>query len=157
MKKIILNTSRGSFLIDTTVIIRVEASSNYSKVFFSDGKMLLTAKLLCWFEEQLKHESFTRLHRSHLINNRYLQLQKCSGKAVELLNGKTVPVSRRRKKRYCKNWRQPAPCYFPYAAIKTRLYTIRNTQYYQEDLNSHYEIIILLAFLHQDIFTMQEE
>jgi len=98
MKKIILNTSRGSFLIDTTVIIRVEASSNYSKVFFSDGKMLLTAKLLCWFEEQLEQECFTRLHRSHLINNRYLQLQKCSGKTVELLNGKTVPVSRRRKK-----------------------------------------------------------
>ncbi|MBN8676257.1 MAG: LytTR family transcriptional regulator [Chitinophagales bacterium] len=98
MKKILLNTSRGSFLIDTNVIIRVEASSNYSKVFFSDGKMLLTAKLLSWFEEQLEEESFTRLHRSHLINNRYLQLQKCSGKAVELLNGKTVPVSRRRKK-----------------------------------------------------------
>lgn len=119
MKKIILNTSRGSFLIDTNAIMRVEASSNYSKVFFSDGKMLLTAKLLWWFEEQLEEESFTRLHRSHLINNRYLQLQKCSGKSVELLNGKVVPVSRRRKKEVLQ--KLAAACsllfFFSYATI----------------------------------------
>jgi two-component system LytT family response regulator len=119
MKKIILNTSRGIFLIDANIIIRVEASSNYSKVFFSDGKMLITAKLLCWFEEQLGEESFIRLHRSHLINNRYLQLLKCSGKSVELQNGKTVPVSRRRKKEVLKKLAVAGILlfFFSYAAI----------------------------------------
>lgn len=98
MKKLMLNTSSGGFLIDTSAIVRVEASSNYSKLFFSDGKTLVTAKLLSWFEEQLEPESFTRLHRSHLINNRYLQLHQHTGKTIELQNGKIIPVSRRRKK-----------------------------------------------------------
>jgi two-component system LytT family response regulator len=98
LKKLILNTSSGGFLIYTSAIIRVEASSNYSKLFFSDGKMLVTAKLLRWFEEQLEPESFTRLHRSHLINNRYLQLHQYTGKTIELQNGKIIPVSRRREK-----------------------------------------------------------
>lgn len=98
MKKLLLNTSCGDYLIDTSTIVRVEASSNYSKIFFSNGKMMVTAKLLRWFEEKLEKESFTRLHRSHLINNGYLLLQQCAGKSFELQNGNIIPVSRRRKK-----------------------------------------------------------
>lgn len=98
MKKLLLNTSCGDYLIDTGTIVRVEASSNYSKIFFSDGKMMVTAKLLSWFEEKLEPQSFTRLHRSHLINNQYLLMHQSTGKSLELQNGKIIPVSRRRKK-----------------------------------------------------------
>lgn len=93
-----LNTSTGGYLIDTGIIVRVEASSNYSKLYFNDGKMMVTAKLLRWFEEKLEPGSFTRLHRSHLINNRYLLLHQITNKSIELQNGKIIPVSRRRKK-----------------------------------------------------------
>ena len=93
-----LNTSTGDYLIDTNKIVRIEASSNYSKLYFSNGKMLVTAKLLSWFEERLQPASFTRLHPSHLINNGYVQLYKPACKTVELQNGKIIPVSRRRKK-----------------------------------------------------------
>ncbi len=93
-----LNTSTGSFLIDTNTIVRVEASSNYSKIYFSNGTMLLTAKVLKWFEERLPQQSFTRLHRSHLVNNCFLQFNQNTGNAFELKNGKTIQVSRRRKK-----------------------------------------------------------
>jgi two-component system LytT family response regulator len=95
---LILNTSTGNFLIDAHTIVRVEASSNYSKLYFNDGKTLVTAKVLKWFEQRLPAENFTRLHRSHLVNNRFLQTQQCSGKAFELQNGKVIQVSRRRKK-----------------------------------------------------------
>ena len=93
-----LNTSTGGYLIDTNTIVRIEASSNYSKIYFSNGKTLLTAKLLKWFEEKLQPASFTRLHRSHLINNGYVQLYTPSCKTLELQNGKIIPVSRRKKK-----------------------------------------------------------
>lgn len=93
-----LNTSTGDYLIDTNTIVRIEASSNYSKIYFSNGKTLLTAKLLKWFEEKLQPASFTRLHRSHLINNGYVQLYKPACKTLELQNGKIIPVSRRKKK-----------------------------------------------------------
>jgi FG-GAP repeat/LytTr DNA-binding domain len=98
MKKLFLKTSCGDYLIDTSAIVRVEASSNYSKIFFSDGKMMVTAKLLSWFEEKLPPQSFTRMHRSHLINKNYLHLHQHFGKSVEMQNGNSIPVSRRRKK-----------------------------------------------------------
>lgn len=99
---LLLNTSAGNFLIDTNNIVRIEASSNYSKVFFSpaiDGrKMLVTAKVLKWFEERLPGQYFTRLHKSHLVNNRFLQSQQFTGKTFKLREGEIIQVSRRRKK-----------------------------------------------------------
>jgi DNA-binding LytR/AlgR family response regulator len=83
-------------------IIRVEASSNYSKIYFSAAMgnitMLVTAKVLKWFEERLPPECFTRLHRSHLVNNRFLQTSQPGAKAFELQNGKVIEISRRRRK-----------------------------------------------------------
>jgi FG-GAP repeat/LytTr DNA-binding domain len=93
-----INTSTDNFILDTGCIIRIEASSSYSKIFFSDGKVLVTAKVLKWFEERLPRQSFTRMHRSHLINKNYLHLHQQFGKTVALQNGNIIPVSRRRKK-----------------------------------------------------------
>ena len=98
MEILMVKTSTGKYLIDTNTIIRIEASSNYSKLYFSNGKILVTAKFLKWFVERLQSACFTRLHRSHLINNGYLQLYKSSCKTIQLQNGKIIPVSRRRKK-----------------------------------------------------------
>ena len=93
-----LNTSTGNLLIDTNTIVRIEASSNYSKLYFSNGKVLVSAKVLKWFEERLPQQSFTRLHRSHLVNNFFLQLHQSNDNAFELQNGNIIRVSRRRKK-----------------------------------------------------------
>ncbi len=93
-----INTSTGNILIDTDTILRVEASPNYSKLFLTNGKVVVIAKLLKWFEDKLRPASFIRLHRSHLINNRYLKLCVYAEKNVVLQNEKVIPVSRRRKK-----------------------------------------------------------
>lgn len=99
---LILNTSTGSFLIDIDTIVRIEASSNYSKIYLSVAmgriKTLVTAKVLKWFEERLPAQHFTRLHRSHLVNNSFLQTHQCNGNAFELQNGKVIEISRRRRK-----------------------------------------------------------
>ncbi|HEX2683323.1 MAG TPA: LytTR family DNA-binding domain-containing protein [Ferruginibacter sp.] len=95
---LMLNTSTGNFLIDPGTIVRIEASSNYSKLYFSNGNTLLTAKVLKWFEERLPQQAFTRLHRSHLVNNGFLRSNQKTANAFELKNGKIIQVSRRRKK-----------------------------------------------------------
>ncbi|MEP6712434.1 MAG: hypothetical protein ABJA37_08465 [Ferruginibacter sp.] len=41
-----LNTSTGDYLVGTSAIIWIKASSDYLKLFFNDGKMLVTAKRL---------------------------------------------------------------------------------------------------------------
>jgi two-component system, LytTR family, response regulator len=117
---LILNTSTGNFLIDVDTIVRIEASSNYSKIYFSAAmggmKTLLTAKVLKWFEERLPPECFTRLHRSHLVNNRFLQTHQRSAKAFELQNGKVIEISRRRRKEVMMKFLMPQQCQVAVAA-----------------------------------------
>src|SRR5688572_32961783 len=98
MARLMINTSGGEYLIDTGIIVRIEASSNYSKVYFSDGTVLVAAKLLRWFEEKLEPGNFTRLHRSHLVNTDYLRMHQVAGNMITLRDGIIIPVSRRRKK-----------------------------------------------------------
>jgi two-component system LytT family response regulator len=117
---LILNTSTGSFLIDINTIVRIEASSNYSKIYLSVAmgniNMLVTAKVLKWFEEKLPQECFTRLHRSHLVNNRFLQTHQSSGKKFELQNGKVIEIPRRRRKQVMMKFLLPQQCHVPVTA-----------------------------------------
>ncbi|HEX5652203.1 MAG TPA: LytTR family DNA-binding domain-containing protein [Chitinophagaceae bacterium] len=95
---LLLHLSGGSLLIDTDTLVRVEASSNYCKLIFSDGKTLVTAKLLKWFEEKLPQPAFVRMHRSHLVNNKFLLPNQYVEKGFILRNGDFIRLSRRRRK-----------------------------------------------------------
>jgi LytTr DNA-binding domain len=95
---LLLGTSNGLEIIDTNSILRVEAISNYSKLFFTDGRSLVVAKLLSWFEEKLGGVHFTRLHRGHLVNIRYIRsYNKFNGAEVVLVNNEKLAVSRRKR------------------------------------------------------------
>jgi two-component system, LytTR family, response regulator len=79
-------------------IVRIQSYSNYSKIIFKKDKPMLVAKVLRRFEEQLKQADFVRIHRSHLINRRYLQSYSPGTEAkIFLANGDEVPVAKRRK------------------------------------------------------------
>ncbi len=80
-------------------IIRVEALSNYSRIYFADGSRLVVAKVLQWFEDFLPAEMFIRVHRSHLVNKQFVKA--ISGRKIKTIllnNGENVVVSRRRKR-----------------------------------------------------------
>src|SRR5665213_2291524 len=66
--KITIVTNEGVDFYEIRQIIPVESSSNYSKIHFKDGKVLLVTKLLKDFEEILGPYRFYRIHNSHLIN-----------------------------------------------------------------------------------------
>jgi two-component system LytT family response regulator len=76
----------------------VEAISNYSKLFFSNGKTLVVAKILAWFENLLESRGFVRLHRSHLVNRAFIK-SICHRKTqvAVLLNNEEVSVAKRKK------------------------------------------------------------
>jgi two-component system LytT family response regulator len=95
---LLLNTSKGLEIIDTNSILRVEAISNYSKLYFMDGRSLVFAKLLSWFEEKLTGLYFTRLHRGHLVNIRYIRsCNYFNGAEVVLVNNEKLAVARRKR------------------------------------------------------------
>ena len=101
--KITISTSEGVEFFEIKSIIRIESSSNYSKIFFMDGKSILVTKLLKDFEEILLPYRFFRIHNSHLINLNYIKKYiRGDGGQVILENNETIDVSRRKKEEFLK-------------------------------------------------------
>lgn len=107
-------TCKGMVLVDVNSIIRIEAISNYSKIYFTNGKTLVVAKLLRWFEEILSDGRFVRIHRTHIVNKFFIRdyvvgsLKPARGGQVFLTNGECIEVSKRKKPLFLKSWYQPA-------------------------------------------------
>jgi two-component system, LytTR family, response regulator len=106
---LMLPTCSGIDAIDVNTIIRVEAISNYSKLFFSNGKSLVVAKVLRWFEERLSIQNdaenktlFLRTHRTHLINKNFIR--RYSNGKIELCNQQFIGVARRKKSQFLQQW-----------------------------------------------------
>ncbi len=111
-KLLMLPTCKSIEAIDIHCIVRIEAISNYSKLFFDNGKTLVVAKVLAWFEERLPYEPlahggncFIRIHRTHLINKNFIHqyIKGAQGK-VKLQNGELIDVSKRKKRYFLQCW-----------------------------------------------------
>ena len=82
-------------------IVRIEASSNYSILHFTNGKSVTVTRLLKDFEEMLLSYRFFRIHHTHLINLDYIKKYIRSGQVV-MQNGDIIDVSRRKKEEFLK-------------------------------------------------------
>jgi two-component system LytT family response regulator len=103
-----LPTCKGTEMISFNSIIRIEAASSYSKLYFSDGRTLVVAKVLRWFEQQLPPGQFIRIHRAHIINAQFIQ-QYSKGKSamVHLQSGEMIAVAKRKRTWFLQSWYQP--------------------------------------------------
>ncbi len=110
MCQLVIPLIKKQLTVTAGQIVRIEASSNYSCVYFSDGKKLLVSKILYWFEERLPVEMFARVHRSHLINTGYVS-EIIENKSYSLLlnNGDRIDLSRRKKSEFMNSYRQLRP------------------------------------------------
>jgi two-component system LytT family response regulator len=102
---LLLSTCTGIEVITISNIIRIEAISNYSKLFFANAdaatggrKTLVVAKVLKWFDALLADKGFIRIHRSHLVNlsciNRYHNNNRHT---IILQNHEQIDISRRKR------------------------------------------------------------
>jgi two-component system LytT family response regulator len=100
-----LTLSNGINVIEIRSLVRVKASSNYSWLYFSNGKKILTAKTLQWFDETLSGKNFIRVHRTHLVNISFIRRYcKQGGGKLHLFNGDAVDISRRKRSLFLQNW-----------------------------------------------------
>lgn len=97
MHQIFIPTSKGNVAIELEDIIRVEASSNYSKIYLQKGYPLTVAKVLYWFEERLPKDWFYRIHATHIVNRQFVKRRPCPEK-LELANGEQLRISRPNRK-----------------------------------------------------------
>ena len=84
-------------MVQADQIIRLEAKSNYTRVYFTDQRPVLMAKVLRAYDEILRPHGFVRAHRSHLINVRYIDGIDAEGN-VQMHDTSRVETSRRKRR-----------------------------------------------------------
>jgi two-component system LytT family response regulator len=94
--RLAFSTPRGTYFFAPEQIIRMEAKSNYTSVYFIDHKPILQAKVLKEYEEILERFGFLRTHRSHLVNKRYITFVDSTGNII-MQDASKAEISRRKK------------------------------------------------------------
>ncbi|MCU0334626.1 MAG: LytTR family DNA-binding domain-containing protein [Chitinophagaceae bacterium] len=94
--KLAIPTMQGAILLEPATIVRLEGDGNYTHFYLTDHRKLVSAKTLKEYAELLSDHGFVRIHKSHLVNQRFVQQYLNEG-AVVLSDGLSLPVSRQRK------------------------------------------------------------
>ncbi len=97
-QKILLPTSDGQNIFNISEIIRCEADSSYSTVFFNNGNKLLIAKPLQHLHKILVELDFARIHSKHLVNLKYVK-KYVAGRIPHLIltDGTDLQISQHQK------------------------------------------------------------
>ena len=103
LNKIAIPTLEGLIFYNIADIVHLEASRNYTIIYFINDVKLTACKTLKDFEELLPIDTFFRTHHSHLINLNYIKRYiKGDGGQIEMQNGNCIDVARRKKEDFLK-------------------------------------------------------
>ena len=100
--KLTIQTQEGELRLILKDITHIEGDGNYSYIHLKNNTKKLVSKTLSNLEEMLDSKGFFRCHKSYIINKEYIAGTPKSF-ALMLLNGKEIPISRRRQKDF-KAW-----------------------------------------------------
>ena len=102
-KRIALPLADKIEFIAVNQIIRLEADSNYTRIFLENKKEYLVCKTLKDYQEILESHNFLRTHQSHLINCRKISAYvKIDGGYISMSDGSSVPISRQKREEVMK-------------------------------------------------------
>ena len=92
--KITIPMQSGFEVLQIQDIIYAKADDNYTELYLKNNQKKLVSKTLKYFEDLLKDNGFTRIHKSYLANiNSIVSYKKGSGGTIVLSNGKELSVS----------------------------------------------------------------
>jgi two-component system LytT family response regulator len=97
-QSIVLTSLDGFSVAQIDDIVRCEADSNYTRVFFTKEKPFIASRNLSFFEDLLVDAGFVRIHNKHLVNVKHVrQYHRGRGGDVQMSDGSQVEVSVRKK------------------------------------------------------------
>ena len=103
IKKLVISGMSGFKVIQIEDIIRIEGDGNYSNFIVNGKKKITSTKTLGEYESLLKEFGFFRIHQSTIINLRHvIGYTRGDHSEVEMIDGKSLPVSRHRKANFVK-------------------------------------------------------
>ena len=79
-------------------IIFLRGDVNYTDFIFQHRRQYTVSHSLKHFEETLLANGFLRIHRSHLVNSRFIKSTNLIDLTVSLMDGTELKVARRRVK-----------------------------------------------------------
>jgi two-component system LytT family response regulator len=92
--RLAINTTAGTHFLQPADIIRCEADGNYTLFYLESRKKIMASRTLKEYDEILTDHDFIRVHKSHLVNRKYIQ--SFSSDHLILKDNTVVEVSRRR-------------------------------------------------------------
>jgi two-component system LytT family response regulator len=72
-RQLVLPVLEGFEIVKIEDIIRCQANDNFTDFFFVNGKKLMICRTLKFYEDLLNDSGFLRIHKSHLINLKYVK------------------------------------------------------------------------------------
>jgi len=103
IEKIVLPSQDELLFVRIDEIVRCESDNNYTYFYLEKGNRILVSRTLKDYEELLEPMGFFRIHKSSMINMRFLKkYKKGEGGTVTLEDGTQLEVSRRRKDDFLK-------------------------------------------------------
>lgn len=93
--KLAISTTDGTSFYKADDIIRCEAVGNYTRFYIKEKKPLITSRTLKEYEDLLTEHKFLRVHRTHLINPKFVQSYSRDHE-LKMSDGSVVQVSRRK-------------------------------------------------------------
>jgi len=97
-KKVPLAFSGKTVFVNSEDIMYCKSSGNYSEIFFKEQKKEMLSKKLKEVEALINSDDFFRVHKSYLVNVKYIkEFVKSDGHYLVLENETTIPVARLKK------------------------------------------------------------
>jgi two-component system LytT family response regulator len=98
LNKISISTEKGIHFIDASEVLYCLSTGPYTVFYLKDGQEVVCSKSIGEYERILEDKGFYRIHNSSLINVDHLKrFVRTDGGYVEMSDGKTLTVSRRKK------------------------------------------------------------
>jgi two-component system LytT family response regulator len=97
-KKLVLKTTENIFVIPIRDVVALSSDRNYTRFDFLDRQPIIVSKTLRDFDYLLTDYGFMRVHRSHMINLKYIErFEKIDGGYAVMRGGLKIGVSHRKK------------------------------------------------------------
>lgn len=93
--RLVIAGTDGSTFVETDEIIRLEANINYTNFFLVSNRKLTASKTLKEFDQLLSDHDFIRIHKSHLVNLKFVR-QITNERQLLMADNSKVEVSTRR-------------------------------------------------------------
>ncbi len=95
--RLVIPASHGFTVLTIDEIIRLEAEGCYTKIVMKDGKATVISRTLKDFEDAMPEKFFIRIHKTHLINLKYVRdYSNINGNFVTMTDGSKIEISRRK-------------------------------------------------------------